>query len=193
MSLGRSLIAIVVLVVLAIGTTGWLLTSHAQPDNRVAVAFPEGVAAVVPLGFSVGAAARVTVNTANPLGSDPTSVEEGHKLFLSLNCAGCHGYDAKGNMGPDLTDPDWRYGGTPIEVYKSIYEGRPQGMPAWGSTLPADSVWQLVAYIQSLGGTFPAPPPGVAKAPGTAEQAAEGAQGGAGQGEGQGAAAGKKP
>jgi cytochrome c oxidase cbb3-type subunit 3 len=57
-------------------------------------------------------------------------------------------------MGPDLTDKAWRYGGTPIEVYKSIYEGRPQGMPAWGNTLPTQPVWQLVAYIQSLGGTF---------------------------------------
>jgi len=80
-----------------------------------------------------------------------------------MNCAGCHGYDAKGGMGPDLTDTEWRYGGTPIDIYKSIYEGRAQGMPAWGNALPTTPIWQLVAYIQSLGGTLPAAPDGDAQ------------------------------
>jgi cytochrome c oxidase cbb3-type subunit 3 len=73
-----------------------------------------------------------------------------------MNCAGCHGYTAEGAMGPDLTDTYWRYGGTPAEIYKSIYEGRPQGMPAWGRALPAREIWEVVAYIESLGGSFPA-------------------------------------
>jgi cytochrome c oxidase cbb3-type subunit 3 len=59
-------------------------------------------------------------------------------------------------MGPDLTDRFWRYGGTPVQIYKSIYEGRPKGMPAWGRALPARSLWELTAYVQSLGGSFPA-------------------------------------
>ncbi len=42
------------------------------------------------------------------------------------------------------------------KVYKSIYESRPQGMPAWQSMLPTEPIWDIVAYIQSLGGTFPA-------------------------------------
>ena len=56
-------------------------------------------------------------------------------------------------MGPDLTDSEWRYGGLPIQVYKTIRDGRPQGMPAWGVALPPGDIWKLVAYIQSLGGT----------------------------------------
>jgi cytochrome c oxidase cbb3-type subunit 3 len=58
-------------------------------------------------------------------------------------------------MGPDLTDTYWRYGGSPADIYKSIYEGRPQGMPAWGRALSPDVIWKLVAYIESKGGAFP--------------------------------------
>jgi cytochrome c oxidase cbb3-type subunit 3 len=163
MSLGRILIGMVVLVVVAISATAWWLTSHAQTENRVAIAYPEGIAAVVPQGLSAGAAPPINVSIDNPLAKDPNAVEEGKKLFVSMNCAGCHGYDAKGGMGPDLTDTAWRYGGTPIDIYKSIYEGRAQGMPAWGNVLPSTPIWQLVAYIQSLGGTFPPTPAGDAQ------------------------------
>jgi cytochrome c oxidase cbb3-type subunit 3 len=61
-------------------------------------------------------------------------------------------------MGPGLTDHYWRYGGHPAEVFNSIAEGRPQGMPAWGTALPPDSIWQIVAYLQSLGGVLPPDP-----------------------------------
>lgn len=160
MSLGRVLIAMFVLIALSAAATGWLLTSGKEAQNRVNVAYPEGVGAVVPLGFSAGGAPGLNASVANPLAGDPNAIQEGKRLFTSLNCAGCHGYQAKGNMGPDLTDKAWRYGGTPIDVYKSIYEGRPQGMPAWGNALPPNSIWQLVAYVQSLGGTLSAPPAG---------------------------------
>jgi cytochrome c oxidase cbb3-type subunit 3 len=101
-------------------------------------------------------AAAISADAANPESSDPSAVAEGHKLFISMNCAGCHGYDAKGGMGPNLTDTYWRYGGTPAQIYQSISSGRPQGMPSWGKKLPARSIWQLTAYLQSLGGSFPA-------------------------------------
>lgn len=165
MSFGRILIAMVVLIALSAAATGWLLTSGKQARTRVSVAYPEGAGAIVPLGFSAGGAPKVNASLANPLAGDPNAVAQGKKLFASLNCAGCHGFLAKGNMGPDLTDKAWRYGGTPIDVYKSIYEGRPQGMPAWGNALPPNSIWQLVAYIQSLGGTLVAPPTGETQQP----------------------------
>ena len=56
-------------------------------------------------------------------------------------------------MGPDLTDSEWRYGGLPVQIYQSIFAGRPQGMPSWGAALPPAEIWKLVAYIQSFGGS----------------------------------------
>jgi cytochrome c oxidase cbb3-type subunit 3 len=154
MSIGRVALLAVVVALLVAGAAGWLLTAGRPAQTRVELAYPEGVAAVVPLGISAGEPPAINVSTANPLANDPTAPAEGKKLFGQLNCAGCHGYDAKGGMGPDLTDTAWRYGGTPIDIYKSIYEGRPQGMPAWGNSVPPQTIWQLVAYIQSLGGSF---------------------------------------
>lgn len=165
MSLGHTLIGAAVIAAAAAGVTGWLMTSGAKPDARIDLSYPEGVAAVVPLGLPAGKNPALSLSTANPLGGDPVAIQEGKKLFVSMNCAGCHGYTAKGGMGPDLTDTAWRYGGTPIDIYKSVYEGRPQGMPAWGNGLPPQTIWQLVAYIQTLGGAFAAP------APGTGQQA----------------------
>ena len=111
----------------------------------------------LPLGDVAGAAmSRLAPSISNPYESNPQAIASGHELFVRMNCAGCHGYDAKGGMGPNLTDTYWRYGGVPADVFKSIYEGRPQGMPAWNPALPPDDIWKLVAYIESLGGTFPA-------------------------------------
>lgn len=60
-------------------------------------------------------------------------------------------------MGPPLNDSYWRYGGAPVQIYKTLYEGRPKGMPAWGHALPPEQLWQIVAYIQSLDES-PVPP-----------------------------------
>lgn len=119
----------------------------------------EDVMTVVPLGQLAGVTGIgiPALSIANPYSGNAQAVEAGHALFLKMNCAGCHAYGGTGNMGPDLTDKSWRYGGFPIEIYQSIHDGRPQGMPAWGRTLPPQDIWKLVAYIQSLGGTFSPP------------------------------------
>lgn len=92
----------------------------------------------------------------NPYSGNMAAIKEGNTRFVDLNCAACHGYDLKGGMGPDLTDTYWRYGGSPADIYKSIFEGRPQGMPAWGRALPPADIWKIVSYIESKGGAFPA-------------------------------------
>ncbi len=124
-------------------------------SSGAAPALPaEGRLEALPLGDIAGVAKLGAVNEIpNPLEGDAGAIAEGHRLFIVMNCAGCHGYDAKGNMGPNLTDAYWRYGGTPSGIYNSIFAGRPQGMPAWGRALPAQDIWKIVAYLQSLGGT----------------------------------------
>jgi len=87
---------------------------------------------------------------ANPLGNDRTVLEEGRKLFVQYNCAGCNGGRAGGGMGPSLRDGAWRYGSSPDRIFNSIAQGRGQGMPSWRSRLPPDDIWRLVAYIKSL-------------------------------------------
>jgi len=121
-----------------------------------APATSDATSASLPLAELAGAVKDPAgLDVSNPLAGDKRAVAEGRRLFVAMNCAGCHGYDAAGNMGPDLTDKAWRYGGTPQAIYQSITQGRPQGMPSWGQALPAQDIWKLVAFVQSFGGSYP--------------------------------------
>jgi cytochrome c oxidase cbb3-type subunit III len=148
----------VIALIGSLAGSGSLLAANDSGDASSALDLPAGGdLARVPLGDLMEASqGSIASGITNPVAGQAQAVEQGAQLFIQMNCAGCHGFDAKGGMGPDLTTNHWRYGGTPAGVYKSISEGRPQGMPAWGRALPPESIWLLVAYIQSLGGTFPA-------------------------------------
>lgn len=124
------------------------LPAHGLPSDADLAALPMGHIAG---NTDSDALAR---SIANPYAGNAQAIAGGAALYTKMNCAGCHGYKATGGMGPDLTDSYWRYGGYPAQVYRSIHDGRAQGMPAWGAALPETEIWKLVAYIQSLGGTF---------------------------------------
>lgn len=86
----------------------------------------------------------------NPLASDPVALQDGRRLFNWYNCSGCHGGHAGGGMGPSLRDEVWIYGNRDDQIFDSIAQGRSQGMPAWGSKIPKEQIWELVAYIKSM-------------------------------------------
>lgn len=73
----------------------------------------------------------------------------GKKLFAD-HCVVCHGADAKGKIGPDLTRKDFTYGRSEDELAESIANGRPDGMPPFGSQLSHEQIEALVKYILSL-------------------------------------------
>jgi cytochrome c len=81
--------------------------------------------------------------------NNPNDSKSGQGLFGSMNCDGCHGGGAVGWEGPSLVDGRWRYGGADEEVFKSIFYGRPKGMPAYGGVLGVDGVWMIVKYLKS--------------------------------------------
>lgn len=109
--------------------------------------------AALPGGDLAGSGqSNLGADIANPLEGQPLAIAEGKRLFVQMNCAGCHGYGLGGSMGPNLKDKYWRYGGSPGAIYRSIASGHPQGMPAWSKALPPEQIWKLTAYIQSFGG-----------------------------------------
>jgi cytochrome c oxidase cbb3-type subunit 3 len=87
---------------------------------------------------------------ANSEAENPKAAAEGAALFTSMNCDGCHGGGGVGAVGPSLTDGRWRYGGADADIYRSIAEGRPKGMPSFGGALQPAVIWRLVEYIKSL-------------------------------------------
>lgn len=86
----------------------------------------------------------------NPYAGNASAIATGAKLFVSYNCMDCHGAEGSGAMGPSFQDNRWHFGGTAGEVFQSIYEGRPDGMPSWGGRIADDQIWRLVAYVRTL-------------------------------------------
>lgn len=132
--------AVALIALAASGCTGPATEVAAQGDTP-------------PIGIPVGPVPGVPVQTharTNPYGQEAVALSEGRRLFESYNCDGCHGGHAGGGMGPSLRDQDWIYGSSDTQIFNSIAEGRGNGMPAWGTKLPDDQVWKLVAYIKSM-------------------------------------------
>jgi cytochrome c oxidase cbb3-type subunit 3 len=88
---------------------------------------------------------------ANPDEKNAYALAEGKRLFSWYNCNGCHA-EGGGDKGPALMDNVWIYGSEPQNVFATIVQGRPNGMPAFGGRIPENEVWELVAYVRSLSG-----------------------------------------
>jgi len=100
---------------------------------------------------------------ANPLPTPATpamyeesayAVSEGKRLFNQYNCSGCHA-NGGGGIGPPLMDNYWVYGSQPQNIFTTIVEGRPNGMPSFRNRIPQYQVWEIAAYVRSMSGLLP--------------------------------------
>ena len=84
---------------------------------------------------------RLLANTAmsNPYEGNAYAISQGQELFAQYNCVGCH-FHGGGGIGPALMDEDWIYGSSPANIYESIAEGRPNGMPSFGGHIPENQI-----------------------------------------------------
>jgi cytochrome c oxidase cbb3-type subunit 3 len=101
------------------------------------------------------AANQVDENTVK-LVTDPALLAEGKATFKST-CAPCHGDNAQGVVGPNLTDEYWLHGNKVTDIFKTIKYGVPaKGMPTWEKQLSPKQIAEVSNYILSLQGTHPA-------------------------------------
>lgn len=84
------------------------------------------------------------------MGTAATAAEEGAQIF-SQHCQVCHGEKGKGDICPNLTDREWKYGSSDEQLFETISRGRPGGMPNWGNTLNEKQIRNVIAYIRSIG------------------------------------------
>lgn len=81
---------------------------------------------------------------------DPAAVEAGKARFAQA-CSYCHGKEGRGGKTKSFRgrkDLEAQY------VFDTISNGRKRGaniMPPWKSALSETQIWELVAYIRSLG------------------------------------------
>ena len=119
-----------------------------DPDRGDSIRFVEHPD-VYPVGWPSNA---IPLALANPFERNAKALETGARLYVSYNCIDCHGAEGSGSMGPSLADGRWHFGGSAAEVFESIFQGRPDGMPAWGGRISNDQIWMLVSYVRSLNG-----------------------------------------
>jgi cytochrome c oxidase cbb3-type subunit 3 len=87
----------------------------------------------------------------NPSDQRAFDTNQGKQLFVQYNCSGCH-FNGGGGIGPPLMDEKWIYGDQPENIYSTIVEGRPNGMPSFRQKIPDAQVQQIVAYVRSMSG-----------------------------------------
>ncbi len=110
------------------------------------------------------------------MASVPSRIAEGRKLFEQF-CTVCHGPNAEGSVGPNLTDAYWIHGGKPMQILGTVTAGVPdKGMVAWGGQLGPARVQTVVAYVLSVKdsnrpGKAPQGQPEPPEAPGAAQKA----------------------
>jgi cytochrome c oxidase cbb3-type subunit III len=81
-------------------------------------------------------------------------LSEGKRLYGWFNCKGCHA-NGGGDIGPALMDNKWIYGAEARNIYQTIVEGRPNGMPSFRNKIPEAQIWQIAAYVRSMSGLTP--------------------------------------
>jgi cytochrome c oxidase cbb3-type subunit III len=88
----------------------------------------------------------------NPLEGNAQAISNGKAMFRN-RCAGCHGPDARGYLGPDLTGY-WAAGGADDRMFDIVRRGVP-GTEMTGAD-PArvldKDIWQILAFVRTLSG-----------------------------------------
>lgn len=96
------------------------------------------------------------VPAANPFTGDAAAIRSGRSSFRSF-CSPCHGGAADGR-GERVVGraADLRVFKKGFRKYVEIVKkgkkvpNRPQNMPAWGKLLPADEIYKIAAYLETL-------------------------------------------
>jgi len=84
------------------------------------------------------------------MASDSAAIEAGKEVYKG-NCATCHGPNAEGKVGPNLTDKFWKNGGSTKEIFVTVAGGvNATTMQAWLPVLGRTRVNQVTAYVLSI-------------------------------------------
>jgi cytochrome c oxidase cbb3-type subunit 3 len=147
------IVLILSLLVLIIGGTVWYRGAREYRPSPVSLA--ERTDQVTLSRNFPGGSPPVMPSTRTNYDESGYAVSEGSHLYQAFNCNGCH-QNGGGGIGPALMDDKWIYGSEPRNIFATIVEGRPNGMPAFRGKIPDAQIWQIVAYVRSMSGLVPA-------------------------------------
>jgi cytochrome c oxidase cbb3-type subunit III len=142
-------------IVFGIGYAGYYLTG-VGPDGRaeLATAMRAIVAKRPPDNLKSSDTEKSLLFVAL---KDQKRIASGRAVFQG-KCVACHGANAEGGIGPNLTDDYWIHGkGGPEDIFQTIRTGvASKGMPPWADVLKEDELVCVTAFIRSVRGTNPA-------------------------------------
>ena len=95
-----------------------------------------------------------------PAAVTPEAIAKGDTIFHKSGlCYACHGSNAEGTVGPNLTDAEWLHGDGSYEmIVATVTNGVPQDKaksgiampPKGGSSISDEDVKAVAAYVYSL-------------------------------------------
>jgi cytochrome c-L len=113
--------------------------------------------------FDTPAAKEFMTTGKNPYIGNTEAIAKGKKVFQLYSCTQCHGPEAKGQVGPGLTGPDFRYpkDATNKGMFETAWHGTNGGMGAKGiglmdptdpkNGITPDELLKIIAWIRSMG------------------------------------------
>jgi putative heme-binding domain-containing protein len=109
-----------------------------------------GFAVAPPAAAQVQSLAAQSGALVNPH-TAPEDAEAGAKSFRR-HCSTCHGRNAEGFRGPNLTTGSFRHGNSDAALFRNILGGV-GGTGMGGVYLPDRQIWQIISYLRSLSQT----------------------------------------
>lgn len=113
--------------------------------------------------FTTPAAKEFLSTGKNPYIGNAEAIAKGKKIFGLYSCTQCHGPEAKGQVGPGLVGPTFRYpkDATNKGMFETIWHGTNGGMGAKGlglmdptdpkNGISPDELLQVISWIRSMG------------------------------------------
>jgi len=106
--------------------------------------------------MSVGFAGGVELKNLLSGGTEGDQVS-GREIYVNT-CIRCHGIDGKGAQGINLVPPPADLSSQAVQdrldgtLFRRIHEGKPNtAMGAWKHSLSDDEIWDVLAYVRTLG------------------------------------------
>ncbi len=132
---------------------GYIPIYHGTQARRVTDYYEAAVAENLRLQFAELGDLPADSDTILKYSHDQKWVAVGKSVF-STNCVSCHGAEAQGLVGPNLTDDFWKQVQQPEDIAKVIRDGAASGaMPSWKNRLHRNEVVLVASYLISLHGT----------------------------------------
>lgn len=112
--------------------------------------------------FDTPAAKEFITTGKNSYVGNEEAIAKGKKVFQLYSCTQCHGPEAKGQVGPGLTGPDYHYpkNATNKGMFETVWHGTNGGMGAKGiglmdptdpkNGISPDELLKVIAWVRSM-------------------------------------------